>query len=410
MSSFWLSRIGRGNLIDNVKIANLIQYGTTGFILFTAAFLLSPIVKNFILGVFANAIKNGDARRVSWLISARLVDIDNANLPDTNVGRTPLMLAVWHGQLEIAEILLRANANIDAVDRWRRTACHVATSIFSEDALILLLKYKPNLNLKDRFGTKIVDIGYGWSKPALLKLIKAGAPLDNNSILLATATNVEILEALMERGVVVRGLRDNQNQTALHYAAGSHDVDLLNRLVNVCDGDLETVNGSGFTCTHIAACCNNVVAVRVFIQAGADVNRTTRLGQTPLFLAQNYDCTVLLLAAGAAADSLSISRRVGNVAMIAASIIGTDEKYEMQNIGTHNHREIAKARHDIAKTRLDFVRQRALQVCIGLQSLDLPAFQTCEILQFACGPIASLVQFHQWWAIATAVKHYCKEE
>jgi hypothetical protein len=55
--------------------------------------------------------------------------------------------------------------------------------------------------------------------------------------------------------------------------------------------------------------------------------------------------------------------------------------------------QVDTARRDIAKARLDFVRTRALQVCIGLQSFDLVALQMCEILQFACYPVAPLVQF-----------------
>jgi hypothetical protein len=64
------------------------------------------------------------------------------------------------------------------------------------------------------------------------------------------------------------------------------------------------------------------------------------------------------------------------------------------------------ARRDIAKARIDFVRYRALEVCIGLQSLRLDALQLCEILQFACGAIAPLIPFHIWWTIATTVKHF----
>ena len=69
---------------------------------------------------------------------------------------------------------------------------------------------------------------------------------------------------------------------------------------------------------------------------------------------------------------------------------------------------LERARGDIAKVRLDFVRHRAMQVCIGLQSLRLDGLQLCEILQFACGPLARLIRFHQWWKIATTVKHFRK--
>jgi hypothetical protein len=49
--------------------------------------------------------------------------------------------------------------------------------------------------------------------------------------------------------------------------------------------------------------------------------------------------------------------------------------------------EIEVARRDIVKARIDFVRYRALEICIGLQLLELDALQMCEILQFACGPL-----------------------
>jgi hypothetical protein len=68
--------------------------------------------------------------------------------------------------------------------------------------------------------------------------------------------------------------------------------------------------------------------------------------------------------------------------------------------------QVEAARREIAKARLDFVRHRALELCIGLQSLRIDAFQMCEILRFACGAVAQLIPFHIWWKIATTVKHF----
>lgn len=73
---------------------------------------------------------------------------------------------------------------------------------------------------------------------------------------------------------------------------------------------------------------------------------------------------------------------------------------------TVDPQQVESARRDIARTRLDFVRDRAMQVCIGLQPLQLDALQLCEILRFACGPLARLITFHQWWKIVTTVKHF----
>jgi hypothetical protein len=48
----------------------------------------------------------------------------------------------------------------------------------------------------------------------------------------------------------------------------------------------------------------------------------------------------------------------------------------------------------IASERLDFVRKRAFEVCVGLQSRGLDALQMCEVLVHACGPVAPIVDFH----------------
>lgn len=68
--------------------------------------------------------------------------------------------------------------------------------------------------------------------------------------------------------------------------------------------------------------------------------------------------------------------------------------------------DVEAARRIIARTRLDLVRLRAFEVCVALQSLRLNALQLCEILMHSCGAVAMLIPFHQWWAIATTVKHF----
>jgi hypothetical protein len=79
-----------------------------------------------------------------------------------------------------------------------------------------------------------------------------------------------------------------------------------------------------------------------------------------------------------------------------------------RGVTAENAAEIEAVRRRIAKMRLELIRDRALQVCIGLQSLRIDALQMCEILQQACfgGRLAQLIPFHIWWKIATTVKHF----
>jgi hypothetical protein len=45
-----------------------------------------------------------------------------------------------------------------------------------------------------------------------------------------------------------------------------------------------------------------------------------------------------------------------------------------------------------------------LDLDFKIQSLQLDALQMCEIL--ACGPVAPLIPFHQWWNLVTTIKHF----
>jgi hypothetical protein len=38
--------------------------------------------------------------------------------------------------------------------------------------------------------------------------------------------------------------------------------------------------------------------------------------------------------------------------------------------------------------------------------VDSTRCKQCAVLVHACGPVAPLILFHQWWKIATVVKHF----
>jgi hypothetical protein len=82
-------------------------------------------------------------------------------------------------------------------------------------------------------------------------------------------------------------------------------------------------------------------------------------------------------------------------------MIASREQFELPTSA-----EIDEARRQIAKTRLDLVRERAFQICVALQPLNINALELCEIMMHSFGALGSLIAFHQWWAIATKVKHF----
>jgi len=392
---------------------------------------------------FCKAIARGDSHKVGLMISRGSFDVNVRLQPQAD--RPPALVhAARHGQAEIVDILLRANARVDDIDASGRTACHAAAMFGRRDVLALLLARQPNLAALDADGRNTFFYAArgcenGDGRCALM-LLEAGASLegaDPSDLCQFAATSAAAIEALIKRGVVVRQLRNVFGGSSLHSAAARcRAADMLDMLVNVCGIDLETRDRYGGTCLRPAASCGNVFALRWLINAGADTTSVASDGSTPLHNVTRRDCAIVLLAGGANARARDNRGRTAlhqvllwaakmcmtvDVTAVHALLAAGADPDAADDFGNTSRQLLARAkmiidpdqvefaRRDIAKARLDFVRHRALQVCIGLQSLELDALQMCEILQFACGPVAELVPFHIWWTIATTVKHFRTE-
>jgi ankyrin repeat protein len=247
------------------------------------------------------------------------------------------------------------------------------------------------------------------------------------------ATSTAAIHVLTNRNVVVNDLRDYSERTPLHIATIRRvPLAVLSTLVDN-GADLELLaDDAGLTCTDTAVASGNAAALRLFLVAGVDVNRPDAepfLHRLVRSFGPDLPCLILLLAAGAdvttrenngqtacfllAAHSRPMMPFVhamlaAGADLDAADEIGKTPRQLLAERGTTavDPAQVEMSRLEIAKARLDFVRFRAMDVCIGLQSLQLDALQLCEILVHACGPLAPLISFHQWWKIATIAKHY----
>lgn len=87
---------------------------------------------------------------------------------------------------------------------------------------------------------------------------------------------------------------------------------------------------------------------------------------------------------------------------------GLKDKQEFFHFWDANQVLLDQARSDLQKTRYNLIKERAFEVCIALQDLNLDANRMCHIVIEACAPFAYELNFHYVWNLVVKVKHYLK--
>jgi ankyrin repeat protein len=377
-----------------------------------------------------DAIGKNDTASASSLISSGSVNL--------NVEPFPLLRAAGLGRVEIMTMLLDAGADINAADEYRNTACHFAMWDNHFDALKLLVERGANLGVVDSRGRSLLSIvaRYGRDERFAILLLDAGAPLDglSNGELMRLVTSVATFNRLLACDVNFTAMRDEYDATLCHHVARNvTSGDDLRFLVNACGNDaVRAVDNLGKTPLHWAALYGNGndSAVRVLVELGAEIDRQANNVWTALIDAAvnvQSSCVELLIALGADVDVVpnygetachfaALNRQRPSLCALVAAGGNLDRPDNngltprmiaiRERVALPTADEINAARQQAAKIRLDLVRERAFQICLGLHSLVINALELCEIMMHSFGALGALIKFHQWWAIATKVKHF----
>jgi ankyrin repeat protein len=380
----------------------------------------------------SSAIITDDKYRVASLIASGGVDV-NERVHSDNGRCSPLILAAMRGRRAIAELLLNAGAEIDDVDEYGRSACFVAAERDDTNIVALLVERGAALGSRNNAQRSLLSIAVSNDNASMtVALIRAGAALDDDAqaVCRAAAMGGAVLDELLLRNVDVGSLRLSDGCTPCHVVVDrGNDTALLARLISTCGVDINARNEQGNTCLQMATAINRYQALAWLISAGADLENVNKEARTALFQSCDVDagqCVYLLLAANANVHALNASLQtpchaaaiarfdVLGAMLAAGGDLDFRDGYGISPrlhaalccIDLPSDAEIAVACRRIAVVQLELVRDRALQVCIGLQSRGLDALQMCEILRHACGAVAPLIPFHQWWKIATTIKHF----
>jgi hypothetical protein len=339
----------------------------------------------------------------------------------------------------------------DEVDRIRdaveRDGVSALQALIGKDKMIkdvdLFLKFVCE-DRDDQLATLLLDVGASLSR------------LTERELVAMATKSVGLLRRLLARGVNVSALRDVTGGSLCQRAIvnakendddGDDSVDsvddeslsLVRALVQEGGVDVSTGNGEGFVALHHAAMMRSCKLMHLVVELGADIDVQSKNGWTPLHVLcveferrdRGLSCLRLILALGA--DVHLFDHQGDSACHAAVQCVLSDVMCELiaagSNVDQANSRgetprtlaerckltlptaaEIDAARKRIAKTRLDLVRRRATEVCVGLQPLNLDALQLCEIMMHSCGVFGAVIAFHQWWSIATKVKHFESEK
>lgn len=317
--------------------------------------------------------KSNESTLPSFCVRTSVDDRDDA-------GRTAVHRAAQDGDIGSIRALVSCGASINTVDNAGLSVCHTAAIHKDRKVLATVLALGADLEQCDRVGRTPCHLAVCENiYRNVVALLNAGANIDSTTT----------------RGV------------SMVYSAAAHDYfgfNTLNtlRLLLKRGADFRRADVSGQTPMHHAS----AVGVVLLFASGANLNVFDNGGKLPCHIAINDrgDSFATLVAAGAdlrppddvrwPADRYEDEQRAlliaggGEVAAVVPS--------ELIDVACLK----ILARQNV------LMRERALQVCVGLHSLDLPALVVCEILSFAFTPLESLVKFHDLWSLATKVKHF----
>ncbi|MGD9750148.1 MAG: ankyrin repeat domain-containing protein [Acidimicrobiia bacterium] len=154
--------------------------------------------------------------------------------PVDTAGRTPLVVASYAGDLELATVLIEAGADVNHQDRTKQSAYLIATSEIGPDAGLTLLRltlaHGADVTAKDSFnGTGLIRAAHRGYADIIDELIGAGIEIDHvnglgwtallEAIILGNggAEHTRVVELLLAAGADP-GLTDGEGVTPLAHA------------------------------------------------------------------------------------------------------------------------------------------------------------------------------------------------
>jgi ankyrin repeat protein len=235
-----------------------------------------------------NAAGHGDAVTLKSMISPETLEKRTRNY-----SQTALMIAAAEGYEQMASDLIKAGAEIDAVDVNKDTALHYASQFKNPRLVELLLEAGANPNLKDKFGeTPLVKCTCNIDRQGLVALLshkadpsiaqpRFGAPI----LFAAGHGDIDAVKLLLSHGAAVES-RDRSGATPLIVSVKMHNRFSHPWIVNPllqASADIHAKDKDGRTALHHAINPQlNIPSIDLLLEKGAQPAVPDNFGTTPI--------------------------------------------------------------------------------------------------------------------------------
>lgn len=215
---------------------------------------------------------------------------------------TPIHVAAFCGNMEVAALLIREGANVNAIDDHRFTPLHNAAAEGHVEVVSLLVSNGGSINARSEDGaTPLYFAAKSGHLGAAKVLIGSGAKLDerdnqgNSPLTMAVHEgHAPLVKVLIEAGADVNA-RGQAMRTPIFWSTKMEVAKLLIEH----GADVNAKDQYGNCPLHVASEKGHTAQAEVLLAKGATVDARNRKGRTPLHWAASHQIVELLVNHGA---------------------------------------------------------------------------------------------------------------
>lgn len=218
-------------------------------------------------------------------------------------GPTALMSAANSGRLGAMRLLVEHGAELDRVDPAGRTALSYAVARCQTAAVESLIALGADVAVEDRDGMNALLFAIQLNCTEIIPLLEAAGAATGETPFLASIRKGDAAKALalLEAGAQDLTATDKRRRTALHLAAESGRIEIVDALL-AAGADPGAKDHHGVTPLHLAAMGGHLPAVEALLSASVPIDVQDDYRRTPLTAAvdqRRASVVRFLLEAGA---------------------------------------------------------------------------------------------------------------